>query len=407
MTNRLKRTAAAATAIVMCLSAMVGSAFAASPSFIDVPESHWAYSYVERAASSGIVDGVGNNLFKPSSSLTAAQYLAMFHRTCVNGKPTTTSDDKYWYSPYYNYFVRANLLNGTTIVEDNLNGPISRNDMAQIIYNFYKRGSFPEDIDKMFSPASPEKIKDYSSIPEAYRSAVLWVYGSGVIQGDEKGNFNGAKAMNRAEAATVMVRLEDSIAEWEETQKDMNMEEVLEHSKTSLYDTYEKATYTDGRTYTKEYVEILKENAISGERSQGNLTFGTGAYEIPVTVNFNLLYSLPNGLEDLPVSHAKITAYVRGNYDYSIGDYTWTPIGEWVFDESTNLKDGDGIFSFLIPYENYVNGEQEIHFVIDDCYHTGTNWVYPNNGAKPSYKLKFDYDMCLHPDKVLGLVLDY
>ena len=46
MTNRLKRTAAAATATVMCLSAMVGSAFAASPSFTDVPESHWAYSYV-------------------------------------------------------------------------------------------------------------------------------------------------------------------------------------------------------------------------------------------------------------------------------------------------------------------------------------------------------------------------
>lgn len=407
MTNRLKRTAAAATDTVMCLSAMVGSAFAASPSFTDVPESHWAYSYVERAASSGIVNGVGDNLFKPSSSITAAQYVTMFQRTCMKGPPIFSSTDKYWYSAYYNELRDLELLTGTPLTEENLNSTISRNNMAQIIYNFYTRGFLPDDIDAMVSPASPEKIKDYSSIPEAYRSAVLWVYGSGVIQGDEKGNFNGAKAMNRAEAATVMVRLADSIATWEETQKDMNMEEVLEHSKTSLYDTYEKATYTDGRTYTKEYVEILKENAISGERSQGNLTFGTGAYEIPVTVNFNLLYSLPNGLEDLPVSHAKITAYVRGNYDYSLGDYTWTPIGEWVFDESTNLKNGDGLFSFLIPYENYVNGEQEIHFVIDDCYHTGTNWVYPNNGAKPSYKLKFDYDMCLHPDKVLDLVLDY
>lgn len=400
MTNRLKRTAAAATATVMCLSAMVGSAFAASPSFTDVPESHWAYSYVERAASSGIVDGVGNNLFKPSSSLTAAQYLAMFHRTCVNGKPTTTSDDKYWYSPYYNYFVRANLLNGTTIVEDNLNGPISRNDMAQIIYNFYKRGSFPEDIDKMFSPSSPDKIKDYSSIPEAYRSAVLWVYGSGVIQGDEKGNFNGAKAMNRAEAATVMVRLEDSIATWEETQKDMSMEEVLEHSKTSLYDTYEKATYTDGRTYTKEYVEILKENAISGERSQGNLTFGTGVYEVPATVNFSFVHFLRNSSETPPVTHLKITAYVIGDFDYSVGEYTWIPIGEWVFDESTNLKDGNGTFSFVVPYENFVGGKKDIHFVVDDCYDSANNWVYEYNGVKPSYELQFDPDMCLRSDAV-------
>ncbi len=404
MTNRLKRTAAAATATVMCLSAMVGSAFAASPSFTDVPESHWAYSYVERASGSGIVNGVGDNLFKPSSSLTAAQYLAMFHRTCVNGKPTTSSDDKYWYSPYYNYFVRAKLLNGTSIVEDNLNGPISRNDMAQIIYNQYKRGSFPEDIDAMFSPASPDKIKDYSSIPEAYRPAVLWVYGSGVIRGDEKGNFNGAKAMNRAEAAAVMVRLEDSIAAWEETQKDINMEEVLAHSKTSLYDTHEKATYTDGRTYTKEYVEILKENEISGERSQGNITFGTGAYEIPVTVNFNLRYD-SRGSGNLPVSHAKITAYVRGSYDYDLGDFNWTPIGEWVFDESTNLKNGDGLFSFLIPYEDYVEGNKVIRFALDDCYHTGNNWVYGHNGT---YRvLKFDYDMCLRPDEVLNLTLDH
>lgn len=407
MTNQLKRTAAAALATATCLSAMVGSAFAASPSFTDVPESHWAYTYVEQAASSGIVNGVGDNLFKPSSSVTAAQYVTMFQRTCLNGPPTTSSADKYWYTPYYNELRDLDLLKGTPLTEENLNNTISRNDMAQIIYNFYVRGLLPDDIDAMVSPVSPDQIKDYSSIPEAYRPAVLWVYGSGVIKGDERGNFNGAKAMNRAEAATVMVRLEESITTWEETQKDMNMEEVLENSKTSLYDTYEKATYTDGRTYTKEYVEILKENAISGERCYGNTYIEEGAYEIPVTVNFNLLYSLPNGLEDLPVSHAKITAYVRGNYDYSIGDYTWTPIGEWVFDESTNLKNGDGLFSFLIPYENYTEGEKEIHFVIDDCYHTGTNWVYPNNGAKPSYKLEFDYDMCLHPDKVLELVLDY
>lgn len=46
------------------------SAFAAGPSFLDVPVNHWAYQYVERAADEGWVAGVGGGKFNPDGQVT-------------------------------------------------------------------------------------------------------------------------------------------------------------------------------------------------------------------------------------------------------------------------------------------------------------------------------------------------
>ena len=52
-------------------------AVAAGPTFPDVPESHWAYSYVERAAENGWVNGTGNGQFAPGGTLTFAEFYTM------------------------------------------------------------------------------------------------------------------------------------------------------------------------------------------------------------------------------------------------------------------------------------------------------------------------------------------
>ena len=43
------------------------------PTFSDVPESHWAYSYVEQAVDKGWVAGIGNGLFGVDDPVTYAQ----------------------------------------------------------------------------------------------------------------------------------------------------------------------------------------------------------------------------------------------------------------------------------------------------------------------------------------------
>lgn len=45
--------------------------------FADVPAGHWAAGYIQYCANQGIIDGVGNNLFKPTNKVTTAQIAKM------------------------------------------------------------------------------------------------------------------------------------------------------------------------------------------------------------------------------------------------------------------------------------------------------------------------------------------
>lgn len=401
MKSKLKRGAALLLATATCLTTMVGSALAASPTFKDVPETHWAYSYVEQAVSDGIVNGMSPDVFSPSTQVTSAQFFAMLKRVFMPGASSIVVGEP-WYMEYWRLASGyRNLIEGTNVTKENFNSAISRYDMAQALYNYNKkaRGDSVSGYRTLYgiTPAKSSQIKDYNSIPEKYRTAVLWAYGAGALKGDEKGNFNGSNVMNRAEAATVMVRMEDIIKACDKAEADANMKAVLEHSKTSLYDNYQKATYSDGRVYTKEYVDLLKENAANGYRLTGNAKFAEGTYEIPVTVNFRDEDAKRN------VSHLKFTAYILDTSTDFGEPEKWIPVCEYVFDESTNLKNKSGTFTFLIPASTYKNAEREVKIIKDDCYAHNVNWVYPGNGTR----LPYDYKMSIDPDNCWWTLASY
>lgn len=392
MKSKLKRGAALLLATATCLTTMVGSALAASPTFKDVPETHWAYSYVERAATDGIVNGVSPSVFSPSTQVTSAQFFAMVERVCMPDAGWTAGEGT-WYEPYWNMASAEgyNLVKGTAITKNNFNAAISRYDMAQALYNYNnisEVGSSGYGGLYGITPASPSQIKDYNSIPEKYRTAVLWAYGAGALKGDEKGNFNGSNVMNRAEAATVMVRMEDIIKACDKAEADAIFNKTLEHSKTSLYDTHQKVTYSDGRSYTKEYVDLLKKNAESGQRSAGNKTFPDGTYEVPATIRFR--DETPNR----KLSHIKFTIYVLEPYkDFGIPQ-EWIPACEYSLDESSGLVNNSGSITFLLPISTFFNSDSEVKIVIEDIYDLSNQWAYPLGG----FELPFEKAMCLDPD---------
>ena len=71
-------------AATMALSMLV-SAHAASPTFTDVPASHWAYSFIEQAAADGIVAGVGDGKFNPGGTVSNAEFGTMAARLLRSG----------------------------------------------------------------------------------------------------------------------------------------------------------------------------------------------------------------------------------------------------------------------------------------------------------------------------------
>lgn len=64
----------------------------ASPTFEDVPPSHYSYAYVEAAAKAGLLEGMGNGLFGPNAGLTREQMAVAFAR--VLGPEAAAQADK-------------------------------------------------------------------------------------------------------------------------------------------------------------------------------------------------------------------------------------------------------------------------------------------------------------------------
>lgn len=179
---------------------LMGSALAyTTPDFSDVPAAHWAYPQVMKMADAGVIKGTGEGKFSPADKLSAAMFITLVGRALY---PEVKADGADWYGPYVEAARADKLLEGTTITDANLQGEVTRYDMAVILDRAAR-----EVIKAPAATTDTSKITDYGDMPVKYADAVAQVYATGLIQGDQDGKFNGTNTMTRAEAATVMDRL--------------------------------------------------------------------------------------------------------------------------------------------------------------------------------------------------------
>ena len=185
----------------------------AASSFSDVPTSHWAYSYVEKAAEAGWVAGIGGGLFGVDNQVTYAEFCTMLVRAyCSDELSAYSGPAPEWYTSYGNVAQEAGLLEHTDakgMIGDavTMNRPVSRFDMAQMAYNVLLKEDIKLDFDTETVLAG---IPDQDSIMTVDREAVAGVVTAGIIGGvDDRGTFDGFSFMTRGQAAVVMSRLSE------------------------------------------------------------------------------------------------------------------------------------------------------------------------------------------------------
>lgn len=215
-----------------------GASAKSAQTFSDVPPSHWAYSYIEQAVEKGYVDGVGGGKYDPDGSISNAQFIAMlvkaFMRDTLPQDGSNQSGWSQWWGPYVQATLGTGLLNGMTLGEAYYKDgpkalaaiaelPISRYDMAEAIAGMM-RHLHVESPSSTVMARTRASIPDYSSIrPTEHWIAVDYAYASGCLTGiDSKGTFAGDSGMTRAQAAVVLIRLDElnttgKISETEDT----------------------------------------------------------------------------------------------------------------------------------------------------------------------------------------------
>ena len=195
------------------------SAFAANdyvnPTFTDVPKSHWAYTFVEKAVEKGWVSGMGDGTFAPNANVTYSQFCVMLVSAFFPEQLASyTGPSSPWYAPSCAIAAQNDLLLGTRVEqtptrEGAVSQPMSRYEMALVVSNaLYKiNAKIPtpqEQADQM------DQTPDYWDIPKQYRNAVLLVKATGVLSGvDSAGTFGGSGDLSRAQAAVVLGKLND------------------------------------------------------------------------------------------------------------------------------------------------------------------------------------------------------
>lgn len=191
-----------------------GGALCPSRNFTDV-KMDWAHPGIDYCVATGLMDGVGNGKFDPNGTLTRGQLVTILWRQANKPTPVKTSaftDLKQdWYRTAVAWAAEVGVVNGTSPTTFEPDRPISRQDMATILYRYTKEVLKCE----LASPANIALFPDYNKVADYALTALAWANGAGLINGD---NINGIDYLDplgnatRAQAATILMRFCENVA---------------------------------------------------------------------------------------------------------------------------------------------------------------------------------------------------
>lgn len=181
----------------------------ASAKFADVTEATvgaWAADSIDFAYACGLVSGVEETRFAPNSPMTRAMLVTVLYRAA--GSPdvavTTNFTDLNVGDYYYKAVVWANIMgvvNGTTDTTFSPNLPITREQIATILYRYAdtmeENSSYEGDLNAF---ADKDKVSPYAVEP------LTWAVSRGIISGTTSTTLSPLSATNRAQVAVMLHR---------------------------------------------------------------------------------------------------------------------------------------------------------------------------------------------------------
>ena len=177
--------------------------------FTDVNTGDWFYDAVKFVYENGLMDGVGNNLFAPNATLNRAMAVTILYRLEGSpdldgenlGYPFADVDGDTWYSDAV-YWARLNgIVDGVENNRFNPTGSLTREQMATILYRYaqYKGADVSASGDL-------SGFVDSANVSSWAADAVKWAVGSGLVNGVEGNALAPQGTSTRAQAATVLMR---------------------------------------------------------------------------------------------------------------------------------------------------------------------------------------------------------
>ena len=174
--------------------------------FDDVPETHWAYDYVDFASAREVVLGVGGNLFVPEGDLTRSMFVTMLGRMHCNlgtydAHSFTDVEPGSWYEEYVSWAAYNGIIEGYDAEHFGPNDKITSEQICTMIDRYLKYEGYQIETE----PAG--KFTDDGQISSWAYDSVVAARNLGLVIGYEDGSFKPQGLAARVEAATILTRL--------------------------------------------------------------------------------------------------------------------------------------------------------------------------------------------------------
>lgn len=181
--------------------------------FTDVPRAHWAYREVKQMVTRGVVRGMTETTFEPSTTVTRAQFVTLLQRALgipeYQPATSTFSDVRPgdWFYGSVEAAVKAGLAQGMGDGTFAPNAKVTREQMATFMARAMQLAGKPVTVTSAEMQTLLATFVDADGISDwAVQNAAIAVK-SGIIRGLPGNVFAPAADGNRAQAVTMIKRL--------------------------------------------------------------------------------------------------------------------------------------------------------------------------------------------------------
>lgn len=174
-----------------------------APTFPDVPDDAWYHDAVEWAASNGVMTGQGDGTFAPDKTLQRCEMAQLLWN--MAGRPAADAGavagfpdyaDGQWYSAAMAWAFAEGAITGYEDGRLGTSDPVTREQFVTIAWRLEGRPAGAGDL---------SAFPDAGDVSGFSREALAWAVSEGIVTGDG-GRLSPAKALSRAEAATMLMR---------------------------------------------------------------------------------------------------------------------------------------------------------------------------------------------------------
>lgn len=173
--------------------------------FTDVHSSDWFYDPVVYVYDKGLMTGTSATEFAPNLTTTRGMIVSILHR--LEGSPSVndasfsdvSSDD--WYGQAVAWAANVGVVNGFEDGTFRPNDPITREQMAAILYNYNQYKGY--DVSKR---TDLSKYSDVNTVSAWAEEVVNWANAEGLVNGMTATTLDPKASATRAQVATILMR---------------------------------------------------------------------------------------------------------------------------------------------------------------------------------------------------------